>query len=130
VSVPLIGVPKKRTLRRLQRNGPTSLYVFVSGRGTPVSVADYQRVVGRIVAAAGFPFLIHSHMLRHSCGYRFADDGQGTRAIEDYLDHRAIVSTQRYTALSPHRLNKSCATGHSLERPSAGKYRGKACVLE
>ena len=23
--------------------------------------------------AAGFPFLVHSHMLRHSCGYKLAN---------------------------------------------------------
>ncbi len=50
---------------------------------------------------AGFGFLIHSHMLRHSCGYKLANDGQDTRAIQHYLCHR---STVRYTALAPDRF--------------------------
>jgi hypothetical protein len=29
--------------------------------------------------AAKFPFLISSHVLRHSCGYKLANDGQDTR---------------------------------------------------
>jgi integrase len=95
-----------RALRRLQREGAPSLYVFVSERGAPLSIAGYQRMVARTGAAAGFPFLIHSHMLRHSCGYKLANDGQDTRAIQEYLGHRSIVSTQRYTALSPHRFKK------------------------
>jgi hypothetical protein len=33
-----------------------------------LSVAGYQRMVARAGEAAGFPFLVHSHMLRDSCG--------------------------------------------------------------
>jgi type 1 fimbriae regulatory protein FimE len=54
--------------------------------------------------AAGFPFLVHSHMLRHSCGYKLANDGHDTRAIQHYLGHRSIASTVRYTALAPDRF--------------------------
>jgi site-specific recombinase XerD len=42
--------------------------------------------------------------LRHSCGYKLANDGYDTRAIQGYLGHRSIVSTQRYTALAPGRF--------------------------
>jgi type 1 fimbriae regulatory protein FimE len=55
-------------------------------------------------ASAGFPFPVHSHMLRHSCGYKLANDGQDTRAIQHYLGHRSIASTVRYTALAPDRF--------------------------
>ena len=54
--------------------------------------------------AAGFPFAVHSHMLRHSCGYKLANDGQDTRAIQHYLGHRSITSTVRYTALADDRF--------------------------
>ena len=54
--------------------------------------------------SAGFGFLVHSHMLRHSCGYKLANDGQDTRAIQHYLGHRSIASTVRYTALAPGRF--------------------------
>ena len=46
--------------------------------------------------AAGFPFLVHSHMLRHSTGSKLANDGHDTRAIQAYLGHRSIASTVRY----------------------------------
>ena len=93
-----------RALRRLQRETPKSTYVFVSERLAPLSVAGYQRMVARAGEAAGFPFLLHSHMLRHSCGYKLANDGQDTRAIQHYLGHRPINSTVRYTALAPDRI--------------------------
>ena len=61
-------------------------------------------MVARTGAAAGFSFLVHSHMLRHSCGYKLANDGQDTRAIQHYLGHRSIASTVRYTALAHDRF--------------------------
>ena len=102
-----IGGKEIRALRRLQRESVApSLYVLVSERGAPLSVAGYQRMVARAGKVARFPFLIHSHMLRHSTGYKLANDGQDTRAIQAYLGHRSIVSTQRYTALAPDRFKK------------------------
>jgi Phage integrase family len=53
------------------------VYVFVSERLAPLSVAGYQRMVARAGEAAGFRFLVHSHMLRHSCGYKLANDAPG-----------------------------------------------------
>jgi type 1 fimbriae regulatory protein FimB/type 1 fimbriae regulatory protein FimE len=76
----------------------------VSLRWAPLSVAGYQRMVARAGESAGFPFLVHSHMLRHSCGYKLANDGQDTRAIQHYLGHKSINSTVRYTALAPDRF--------------------------
>jgi len=90
-----------RALRRLQREA-SGVHIFVSERGAPLSVAGYQRMVVR--AGERFPFLIHSHMLRHSCGYKLANDGHDTRAIQHYLGHRSIASIVRYTTMSPHRF--------------------------
>ena len=77
-SVHPLGGRELRALRRLKRETPASTYVFVSERLAPLSVARYQRMVARAGEAAGFPFLVHSHMLRHSCGYKLANDGQDT----------------------------------------------------
>ncbi|MBC0724123.1 tyrosine-type recombinase/integrase, partial [Escherichia coli] len=40
----------------------------------------------------------HPHMLRHACGYELAERGADTRLIQDYLGHRNIRHTVRYTA--------------------------------
>jgi type 1 fimbriae regulatory protein FimB/type 1 fimbriae regulatory protein FimE len=70
-SVHPIGARESRAFRRLHRERPiASLYVFVSERGAPLSVAGYQRMVARAGEAARFGFLVHSHMLRHGCGYK------------------------------------------------------------
>jgi integrase len=103
-SVHPISARESRALRRLQREGLSSPYLFVSERGAPLSVAGYQRMVTRAGEAARFDFLVHSHMLRHGCGFKLAADGQDTRAIQAYLGHRSIQSTVRYTALAPNRF--------------------------
>ena len=43
-------------------------------------------------------------MLRHACGYKLANDGHDTRAIQAYLGHRNIQNTtaQRPKAMSGH----------------------------
>ena len=42
-------------------------------------------MVARAGEVAGFPFQISSHVLRHSCGYKLANDGRDTRSIQRYL---------------------------------------------
>ena len=60
-------------------------------------------MVARAGAVAKFAFLVHTHMLRH-CGFKLANDGHDTRAIQAYLGHRSIMSIVRYTALTPNRF--------------------------
>jgi site-specific recombinase XerD len=43
---------------------------------------------------------IHPHMLRHSCGFKLANDGVDTRTIQGYLGHKSIQHTVRYTELA------------------------------
>ena len=83
---------------------PTSPYVFMSERRAPLSAAGYQRMVARAGVAAKFTFPVHSHMLRHACGFKLANDGHDTRTIQAFLGHRSIMSTVRYTALTPNRF--------------------------
>jgi site-specific recombinase XerD len=53
---------------------------------------------------AKMPFSLHPHMLRHACGYKLANDGHDTRALQHYLGHKNIQHTVRYTELSPDRF--------------------------
>jgi site-specific recombinase XerD len=46
------------------------------------------------------------HMLRHSTGYKLANQGEDTRSLAHYLGHRNLQSTARYTALAPDRFAK------------------------
>jgi integrase len=93
-----------RALTALRRENPDSGYVFTTERGTPFTADAINRLVKIIGARAGLPLPVHFHMLRHSCGYKLANDGVDTRAIQDWLGHVSITHTTRYTALSPMRF--------------------------
>jgi site-specific recombinase XerD len=94
-----------RALRRLKRDQePPSPFVLTSERGGPFTADAVNRFVKRIAERARFPFLVHAHMLRHACGYAMASAGHDTRLIQDWLGHRAIQHTARYTELSPVRF--------------------------
>jgi type 1 fimbriae regulatory protein FimE len=53
---------------------------------------------------AEIPFPVHPHMLRHSCGYKLANNGHDTRALQHYLGQKNIQHTVRYTELSSTRF--------------------------
>jgi len=100
---PLHG-PELRALRRLQRDYPNSPYIFTGERKGPLTDSTVRKMVARAGAAAGLEFPVHPHMLRHAAGYKLANDGQDTRAIQHYLGHKNISHTVRYTELSPERF--------------------------
>jgi integrase len=101
---PLTG-RELRALRKLQREQePKSPFVFTSERGSPFSTAGFFKMVARLGIAAKFDVPIHPHMLRHGCGFKLANQGVDTRSLQDYLGHRNIQHTVRYTELAPTRF--------------------------
>lgn len=96
---PLQG-DEMRGLRKLQREAPQSPFVFCNGKGSPLAQSAISTTIKRLGAGL-FPFPIHAHMLRHACGYYLANRGIDTRTIQDYLGHRNIQHTMRYTELAP-----------------------------
>jgi integrase len=101
---PLTG-RELRALRRLQREqSPPSVFVFTSERGSPFSTAGFYKLVTRAGAMASLGIKVHPHMLRHATGFDLANRGTDTRTLQDYLGHRNIQHTVRYTELAPHRF--------------------------
>jgi integrase len=103
-SVHPIKVDEMRALRRLERETDNTEYVFVSERGSPFTTAGFAKLVERAGLEVGFQFGTHPHMLRHSCGYKLANDGHDTRSLQAYLGHKNIQHTVRYTEMSPTRF--------------------------
>jgi type 1 fimbriae regulatory protein FimE len=101
---PLRG-PELRALRRLHREYPAAPYVFVTERRGPLTTSTVRKMIARAGRLATIPFAVHPHMLRHATGYKLANDGHDTRAIQQYLGHRNITHTVRYTELAANRFN-------------------------
>jgi integrase len=89
-----------RALRRLQREQGLSSHVFMTERDGPMTPKAFHALFGRIGERAKMPFPIHSHMLRHGCGYALANAGHDTRALQAWLGHKNIQHAVRYTELA------------------------------
>ena len=69
-----------------------------------MSAVAFRRMVTRLGPAAKMLFGIHPHMLRHSTGFKLANQGVDTRSLQHYLGHKNIQHTVRYSELSPERF--------------------------
>jgi integrase len=101
---PLFG-PELRALRKMKRLYPQTDYVFLSERGGPMTSSTFRKIISRAGIEADLGLSIHPHMLRHSTGYKLANDSRDTRTIQQYLGHRNIRHTVRYTELSSEKFN-------------------------
>ncbi len=100
---PLRG-PELRALRKLKRDYKDTPYVFVTERKGPLTASAVRKIITRAGDLAELGMPIHPHMLRHSTGYKLANDGHDTRAIQLYLGHKNIQHTVRYTELAQGRF--------------------------
>lgn len=72
-------------------------------------------------------------MIRHACGYKLANDGKDTRAIQLYMGHRNIQNTVGYTQLSAEKFKdfwvdcRSPAGGKPNDQP--GRDKGSYCCI-
>jgi len=84
---------------------PEAIHVLENERGGPLKPGALRKIVARAGILAKLELPVHPHMLRHACGFALANKGRDTRLIQDYLGHRSIASTARYTALAAGRFS-------------------------
>lgn len=82
-----------------------SPFIFNSQQCKALGERSVRNIVSVAAIEAHLPFTCHPHMLRHACGYYLANKGFDTRAIAEYLGHRSLEHTYRYTAIAPGRFN-------------------------
>ncbi|MEM6559912.1 MAG: tyrosine-type recombinase/integrase, partial [Myxococcota bacterium] len=99
-----MGGQEIRSLRKLKREGEGA-FVFTTQRKGPLTDSTFRKILAVAGERAELELPIHPHMLRHSTGFKLANDGQDTRAIQHYLGHRNIQHTVRYTELAADRFN-------------------------
>jgi len=93
-------------LKQRARMKPAPKSFFVSEQRTPLHPSTVNLALKTYSKAAALPFRAHPHMLRHACGFALADQRAATRLIQDYLGHRNIQHTVKYTASNPARFEK------------------------
>ncbi|EBR2462733.1 DNA recombinase, partial [Salmonella enterica subsp. enterica serovar Abony] len=100
-------------------------WLFISRSGCPLSRQQFYNILTKISQNSGISVSAHPHMLRHACGYALADNGADTRLIQDYLGHRNISHTVRYTASNAARF-EGIWRGR---RGRKGQQNGPKCKL-
>jgi type 1 fimbriae regulatory protein FimB len=93
-------------LRERARMKPAGKSFFVSEQRRPLHRSTVNLLLKAYSLAASLPLIAHPHMLRHACGFALADQGADTRLIQDFLGHRNIQHTVKYTATNPARFEK------------------------
>jgi site-specific recombinase XerD len=78
-------------------------YVLLSEWG-PCTRQVFNYLVEAIATRVSLLTLMRPHMLRHSCGYALANQGRDTRLIQNYLGHKNVQHTVRYTCMAAARL--------------------------
>jgi site-specific recombinase XerD len=101
---PLTGL-ELRALKRLRRENPASRFVFISQRDAPMTRQNFNALLAHFGREANIEVPVTPHMLRHSCGYKLANDGRDTRSLQHFLRHRNIQSTVIYTHMNANRFN-------------------------
>jgi type 1 fimbriae regulatory protein FimB len=96
----------KAWLNERKKMKPETDAFFISERRSPLSRKTAWLFIKKYGELADLPLPAHPHMLRHACGFALADQGADTRLIQDYLGHRNIQHTVRYTASNPARFER------------------------
>jgi integrase len=81
--------------------------VRIDTRWTTTNAAEIRRHAAELAGLA----------LRHSCGYKLANDGHDTRALQHYLGHKNIQHTVRYTELAAAGCRNDGVRGFLPEQP-------------
>ncbi len=95
----------------LQRGKQVTDIVFVSQKGTPLTVRQIHRIVdGYAKKVLGRQ--VSPHALRHSFATHLLEGGADLRVIQELLGHSSLAATQIYTRLSRTHLKRVYEKAH------------------
>lgn len=81
------------------RPATTDTAIFTSNKGKRLSQRSIQLRLDRWCQKIGMPEHVHPHMLRHSFASHLLESSHDIRAVQEFLGHSNISTTQIYTHL-------------------------------
>lgn len=90
--------------------------VFLGVKGGPLSPRQVRRLVEKRGQSALGRSGVHPHALRHSAATHMLEGGADLRAIQEFLGHESVSTTERYTHLSLRHLAEVYDRAHPLSR--------------
>ena len=96
-------------------------FIFLSEKAKPLGARSIQYRLKHWAIKQGIPENIHPHLLRHSFASHILQSSQDLRAVQEWLGHACISTTQIYTHLDYQHLSKIYDGAH----PRAKKNNSK-----
>ena len=86
--------------------------LFVTAKGTRPSSRAIQKRIELRAMEQGLPVRVHPHMLRHSFATHVLESSSDIRAVQEFLGHANLSTTQIYTHLDFGHLSKEYDRAH------------------